>query len=364
MTRDHSSTSSNLLRAALLDGDAGAMVFQAWQTAAELDDLPAHLHALLPLLCRNLEALGVDHPWLPRLKGYYRRTWYANQVVLRALAEVMDRLATTGHPLLITGAAALAHTLYPEVALRPIYTPEIVVPSDAADEAMGVLHTLGWRAEPASPHLSSPAFRAWVAGQRFVNDQGQALWLGWHVVPSLPCADLDAACWAAATELTLDGRPVRTLCPADHLLRTCLAAPEAGLIALADAALLIRRGEIDWQRLTEMAGHFRAGRPVLRVLEMLAEVVGLAAPPEVLAALRRLPAFYAEKRIPIGLAGLAQPAARQQRFWLLLARYQRTAACAGRAADPRSFVAYLQHTRHLDSPWRLPQLVMRRMVGQ
>ena len=357
------------LLAALGADRPDANAFDLWQASVDIEDLPPGHFLLLPLIYDNLEQSGRPHPWLPRIRGVYRKMWYASQVALRAALDVVEALQAAGQPVLIAGAAALAHTVYPQPAPRPLLQPEVIVPVAAADAAIGALHGLGWRAQPASPHLTSPAFRTWVAGQRFVNNQGQALWLGWHVIPNLPCADLDAACWSAAAELTLDGRPVRTLCPADHLLRTCLTAPEGGLIALADVAWLVRRGALDWQRFLELAGRFRAGWPALHLLETLAEVVGLAAvmastTPEVLAALRRLPASFAERRIPMGLAGLAQPAARRQRFWRLLARYQRAAACAGRAAAPRSFIAYLQYTRHLDSPSRLPLLVLRRMVGR
>jgi len=202
-----------------------------------------------------------------------------------------------------------------------------------------------------------------VAGQRFLNEQRQSLWLGWHVVPNLPCAQLDRACWSAAVDLPLDMGTVRTLCPTDHLLRTSLTAQEGSLVALADAALLLRHATIDWQRLLELARLSWSGRPVLCTLETIAETVGLDAPAETLSALRQLPASYAEKQIPSGLAGLAQQTARRQRFWRLLARYQRTVACVGSRPHLRSFVAYVQHNLRLDSPWRIPQKAVDRVVG-
>lgn len=359
-------TASNraLLTAALSpDAAAAGTAWRAWRDATDLDALPAGQYLMLPALYANLARFGLAEEADPRIKGVYRRTWYANRGLVELTAAALAALSQADIPAVLAGAAALAHTVYPQPALRPLFQPEVIVPLAGADAALRALHGLGWRAEPAAPHLDSPAYRAWVAGQRFVNDQGQALWLGWHVIPTLPCANLDAACWAAAADLTLEGRPAHTLCPADHLLRACLAAPEAGLIALADAAWLIRHGAVDWQRLTEMAERFRAGQPLLHMLETLAATIGLAAPPEVLTALGQLPVFWAERRIPPGLAGLAQPGNRRQRFWQLLTRYQRAAACAGRPAGPLSFVAYVQHTRRLDSPRRLPLAAVRRRAG-
>lgn len=367
MSPDHFALAASnraLLTAALSpDAAAAAAAWRAWRDAADLDALPAGQYLMLPALYANLARCGLAEEADPRIKGVYRRTWYANRGLIELTAAALAALDGADVPAVLAGAAALAHTVYPQPALRPLFQPEVIVPLAGADAALRALRELGWRAQPAAPHLHSQAYRDWVAGQHFVNGQGQALWLGWHVVPSLPCADLDAACWAAAIELTLDGRSVRTLCPADHLLRACLAAPEAGLIALADVAWLLRGGAVDWPRLMEMAGRFRAGQPLLHMLETLAATIGLAAPPAVLSKLGQLPVFWAERRIPPGLAGLAQPGNRRQRFWQLLTRYQRAAACAGRTAGPLSFVAYVQHTRHLDSPWRLPLAAVRRRAG-
>lgn len=349
MTARHAFIHLDLLRAALLDGDAGTRAFQAWQSTTELDDLPPQQHALLPMLYHKIEASGIDHPWLSRLKGYYRRTWYANQMTLRVLGEVLDRLSAVNLPCMVVGASALAHSLYPEVGLRPIHTPEILVPFSVVGEAMRILQDMGWQVQPASRHVHRPAFLTAVVSRRFVNNQGQSFTLGWHVVPTLPCPDLDTAFWSASVELMLGGRSVRTLCPADHLLRICLTFSEGGVIVLADAALLVRSEVLDWQRFLALAGRFRAGRPALHVLETLASVVGVAAPAEVSVALRRLPVSFAERRIPMGMTGFVYPATRVQRFWRLLARCQRAATCAassaGHSADQHGFADCMHRNR-------------------
>ena len=276
---------------------------------------------------------------------------------------MLDALQAADCPALVIGPAALAHTVYPAPALRPLFLPEVVVPGEFVNGAIRVLQAQGWRAEPVSPHLTNAEFRAWVAGQRFVNEQRQSLWLGWHVVPNLPCAQLDRVCWLAAIDLPLDTGTVRTLCPTDHLLQASLTAQEGSLVALADAALLLRHATIDWQRLLELARLSRSGRAVLGTLRTIAETVGLDAPPEILSALRQLPASYAEKQIPFGLAGLAQQTVRWQRFWRLLARYRRTAECAGVPPGLGNFALFLQHSRHLRTPWEIPQYLLRRMLS-
>ncbi len=80
----------DLLRAALLSGEPAATAFVSWQKEADLDHLPFAEHSMLPMFYHNLAELGVDHPWMGRRKGVYRRTWYANQLALRTLATVQE----------------------------------------------------------------------------------------------------------------------------------------------------------------------------------------------------------------------------------------------------------------------------------
>jgi len=70
-----------LLQAALQNQSEALTAFAAWQGTVDIDDLPPGQFELLPLLYRNMQRAGLEeHPWLPRLKGIYRRAWYANQL--------------------------------------------------------------------------------------------------------------------------------------------------------------------------------------------------------------------------------------------------------------------------------------------
>jgi hypothetical protein len=228
-------------------------------------------------------------------------------LTLRTVAEIAAVLASAGLPVMVVGSAALAATVYPDLAQRPIVPPELVVADADAVTALQTLQSLGWRPEPASPHLLDAEFRAWVPGQRMVNAQAQALRIGWRVMPAAPCVELDATCWAVVVPLPLETATVTMLCPTDQLLYACLAASEGMLIALADVALLVRQTMIDWPRLLEIAGRYRLGLAVLAALETLVDVPGLAVPADALDALRRQP-VSADRRVACSRLSPRRPA--------------------------------------------------------
>ena len=62
----------NLLRAALLDGEAAHAGWEAWRRAAPLDAVSPAAFRMLPALYYNLERLGVGAPDVARLGGVAR----------------------------------------------------------------------------------------------------------------------------------------------------------------------------------------------------------------------------------------------------------------------------------------------------
>ena len=352
------------LRAAVTDGDFDAAVFEQWQASVDLEQLPSGQYPLLPLIYSNLERHAIDHPWRPRLQGFYRKMWYANQLMLRTVGEIVAALQPVAAPVMVVGAAPLAAAHYRELALRPILQPELIVADADAVHALQTLQSLGWQPAPTSPHWLSAEFRAWAPGQRMVNSQAQALWLGWHLIPAAPCAALDAACRAASVPLPLATTTLTTLCPTDQLVYACTTASETALIALADVAFLLRGAEIDWPRLVELAGRYRLGLAVQTVLKTLVQELGLAVPAWVLAELSRQPASANERRVQE--IAVRAPAARslRERARLLWARYQRALACNGERPGLRTFSAFLRHDRRLVSAWDAPLELARRIAPQ
>src|SRR5437667_10739119 len=77
------STQLLLLRACLESGAEARAAWEEWSSIVDLDHLDYQSCYLLPMLDKNLRAIGVTgHPWLGRIKGYRRNIWCRNRQVL------------------------------------------------------------------------------------------------------------------------------------------------------------------------------------------------------------------------------------------------------------------------------------------
>ncbi len=350
------------LAAANNSGPEAVDAFRQWQALVDLDHLPIGHYLLLPLIYRTLDQNGLDHPWLPRLRGIYRKVWYSNQLTLRSVASVIDAMGANGVEPLVVDAAVLAPTVYPEPALRPIQPPALAARTEDAGRAIDILCSLGWRAEPEAPHLLSAEYWKWTSGQRFVNGDQQSLWLGWHVTPAFPCTNLDQAIRSSSISLALESTTVRTPCPADQLVTACLSAGNSNLIAFIDAACLIESGAVAWPRLLELAGRFRLSLSLIDSLTTLDGILNVAVPQAVLTDLHAIPVSDEVRRAQHAAAKAPTGRSLRERANWLFARYRHALACNGARPGAGSFVAFLQHSNRLASPWQIPAVVAARLV--
>lgn len=116
--------------------------FRAW------DILPgqAELHGMAPLLWHHLKASGLEIPIETDriLQGLYLRHRYHNQFHTESLLELTALLGEAGiHPVVLKGLA-LAHTIYPQPALRPTSDLDLLLPTDAVLPALRLMQEAGY----------------------------------------------------------------------------------------------------------------------------------------------------------------------------------------------------------------------------
>jgi len=281
----------HLLRAALLD-DAGAVraSLAEWKSRVDINDVEYGSFRLLPLLYRNLQKHGIDDDAMPRLKGIYKNAWVRNQLLvdhgLRAMRTLREE---TIDSIVLKGAAHVADGSYPELALRPMEDFDLLVRPENFRRAVDVLLARGWEFHPPTidPEWYLP-YRHAVAMRRSSGE------LDLHWASIRDRFDGDASFWDAAVDAQLAGQNVRVLAPADQLLQLCGHASArnvdvAPIRWVADAwFLLAKHGDaLDWQRVVEVARERTLSFAVLRCLEVLRDVLGVAIPLTVLLELER-----------------------------------------------------------------------------
>ena len=284
-----------LLRAALLGGAEAGEAWRRWNDGGRgLDGADGLSYGLLPLAYRNLVANGVEDPVLPRLKGVYRHTWYANQRVLSAAGGPLRALRDAGLETLVLGGIPLAALHYRDAGARSVGEIEVAVPAAQAVMAIDALRAAGWALETPLPvdRLTRSFPEAGL-----VDAEERRLALHWSLL-SEPGSD--ASLWRAAVPLDVGGVPTLALASADQLLLTCaggFGVPRSRLRWIADATTVVRAAGdgLDWDRLVGQALARRMALATDATLRYLCDGFGVGVPERVLAVLDAVPATARER---------------------------------------------------------------------
>jgi hypothetical protein len=263
-----------LLLVALSDPDRAA---EAWKSVPEgfsLDELERGAFELMPLVYRNLTQSCPDEPLLPRLKGIYRRSWVKNNLLLGTTSEIANTLRGAGLPALFLEGPTQAARFYGDLALRPCSAVHVLTTAADATEASKWLESRGWNLRPGSDDY--PGWRVLFAANGDICVLRSSLsfdYVGQGEVPA------EEPLWRAAEAFDVDGTEVLVPMPTDAFFAACVAGARYGPLPptqwLTDAVMILRSGELDWDRLVNLAV---AHRQHLRLREALGCLLDLPVP--------------------------------------------------------------------------------------
>ncbi len=213
-----------------------------WQLAIHM----ASGQAVMPLVYRYLTSAFEDA--LPAAAtSSLRRAFYGNSVRSLHLARELVRLGALlerggVEPLALKGPA-LAMTAYGAVTMRQFNDLDLLVRKSEVGRAAEILRDAGYapRAGYGLADLDRPgAYEIAMARVGALTDVD----LHWRLIPPYFPLALDGEdLWRRAVRIDIEGVPVRTLAPADHLLYLCAHGAKHGWQALGgicDLAELIR----------------------------------------------------------------------------------------------------------------------------
>ena len=352
-----------LLRAALLEGEAGQKAWKRWRGGADLERLDAGSQRLLPQLYRNIQAHATGDPLLERLKGVYRHAWSAHGMFFSDARRLLEALARADIPAVVLDGSALVTLYYRDHGARAIDSMVIMISPDDVPRAAKVLAGEGWgSAEPERLTRPGPyTSQARLLGARRPVD------LLWDPFPEGCHPDIRGAFWENAEPAEIAGIRSQVLAPADELLRVCVRASRweepPPFRRLADALLLVRVAgpRVDWLRLVSQARRARVVLPVFASLSLLREVLDAPVPDETLRQLRaERPGAgeWLEQRVR------ESPRPRLGRLPDLLFRYRRLTAPGGSWTAQPGLVRYLQDAWGVRWAWQLPLVALGKGVRQ
>jgi hypothetical protein len=277
-----------LLRAALVGGEESADAWRRLRPAFRLDDLEPASTALLPLLHRQLERLGIEDPLLPRLRGIYRRTWYVNQLLLDRLVSALRAVQAVGAKPLVVSSWELPGHYYGDFGLRSAAALHLLVrPQDVA-AAEAALAGDGWTI-PLERSRNSVRF------EKPNGDQCVLCWRLFHEFSDAASGAEPEDLWEPAVEFALASVPARGLGPADELLNVCVGGARVQVVPsilwVADALAVLGAAspEMNWQRLVRQARKLRATLRLRDALVFLRDEVDAAVPGAVIEELEATP---------------------------------------------------------------------------
>ncbi len=276
-----------LLQAVLLEGSAALTAWEQWQSLVDIEVLDNNSHVLLPQLYQSLLAHGVENLQMARLKGIYRRNWYANQLQLKQLKVVLSHLKNVGIEAIVLGNAASSSDQVENY--RSISDFHLLIRAAEIEEASQHLTSFNW-------HIAHPLAST---SRHLQNAQRQSLYLQGHLFWAIPQDDTDQKVWQYATPSGDDLAGWR-LSPTDQFLERCAGtffkSKSSQISGVADALMIVQQvgDALDWTRLVTQAQRYQMILPVRNMLILWQQVLQLAAPSWVLPALCQMPIAQAE----------------------------------------------------------------------
>jgi len=267
-----------LLRAALLNGRDAADAWKEWRSRVDIDDinlLDPGSYRLLPLLYRNLNNQGVEDPLMMRLKGVYRLTWYKNQMLFHAMANILRSFHDAGIETMVLKGAALTLLCYKDYGLRPMNDFDVLIRPEKALPAIRLLKTIG-----CTPMYFVPTeeYMSVSYSHGFRNGAEQEFDLHWHMLFQSRGGSADDDFWDGAITADINGVAIEALNPTDQLLHVCIhgarwnVTPPFRWVADAITVLNTSQAGIDWNRLIGQAEKRRLILPLMDTLNYLKEV--------------------------------------------------------------------------------------------
>ena len=266
-----------LLQATLLQGEHAMQAWDCWQSLIDIENLDPSSNILLPQLYKNLLIHDVKHPYMARLKGIYRRNWYANQLRLKDLKITLSYLKDDEIDVIILGKASFGS--YPIENCRSIDSFRLLVQEKYLEKANQKLTAVNWQEDDPTP-------------KTLIHLQGHLFW-------AIPQDHIDNLVWHNATPDWSDRLGWR-LSVTDQFLDSCTRTFFKGhsqqIYGIADVMILIQNSsnDIDWMRLVSQAQRYQMILPVRNMLIILQNILKPSVPNWVLPALWQMPIAHAE----------------------------------------------------------------------
>jgi putative nucleotidyltransferase-like protein len=284
------SEETELLRACLWPGEAGAEAWRKWSReiadpAAFLRQEKEGIKGLLPLLFDTLQTNGVvvEGEFRTYLRTAYLRDQLRSRTYSQICRDVISTFAGAGIPAVLLKGAVFAESCYKSPELQHAHYLEILIRDEDLNRAVATLR----------PHAFTCASTAgWEEdGVELVHESGLPLVLHRRLF-RLPFYSINMEeIWTRSGIEVIYDTPTRVLCSTDNLFHVCGSVfdlePYHSLRWVCDAWFIIQRSpNLDWKLLTEFAHESRMVLPLMIATHYLSESLNAPIPASFIAGLQ------------------------------------------------------------------------------
>jgi hypothetical protein len=275
-----------LLKAALLSDRQAPAALAQWVAAVDLEaEMDNGSFRLLPLLFHNLKKLGIQHPVMTRLKGIYRYAWYKNHQLFFELSKILKSLHQAGVPTMVLKGAALTALVYQNLAIRPMYDMDILVPADSVEFTHRLLQKAGWSSLQNRSLEKDIKYRHSL---NYISPTGTEFDLHWHPVKDSSIVAYekryDKAFWQTAVPIKIVDAPSLAAGLPESLFLVIAHGTwenkESPIRWIADALFIIRsfQSRNDWRQFLRLVKNYGLPLQVARALVYLQKTYQAAIP--------------------------------------------------------------------------------------
>jgi len=255
----------------------------------------AFQHGMLPLLYRGLSSVcpeAVPYATLALLRDHFHRNARRNLFLTAELIKLVKLFEEHGILVVPFKGPVLAASVYGSLSLREFVDLDILVPERDVLRAKDLLISHGFQQDPQLTDGQEAAFLRSGCELEFVRDDGAVtIDLHWDfTVRGFSFSfELDRL-WERLETVSLAGKKILSLSPADLLLLLCLHGAKHywhRLEWICGVAELIRSHQaMDWQRVMENASRLGGERVLLLGLLLARDLLRAVLPHEVLQRMR------------------------------------------------------------------------------
>lgn len=290
-----------LLKVALSDEKEALDSWAEWKSITDFEnDVDLGSLRLLPLVFHRLQNLSHLDELTGRLKGIYRKSWSNNQQLIYKASLFIDEMRKTGINVMALKGIPLSLEVYNNLAIRPMYDVDILVPLSSKMEAIQFLRGKGFT--PDDERILEYNL-TYGKGMGFKNESGFEIDLHWRpLLDSIMNSDPNDF-WDKAKPVEIGNTSVLIMSPEDELLCTLVHGlrrnPLPPIRWVADSVFIVRKNHetIDWDRFVTYSVKYKVMIQVKTGLNYIYQTFDMPVLKDVIKSLNKIKPSYSEKVI-------------------------------------------------------------------